>query len=67
MIGTMMGKAGVDADSTAFCPSVRIVSRRIIVPILVAILVESPASAAVMLSNPDSIPRLRGKGENYST
>jgi len=50
------------------CPDRRLDRcRSILVPILVAILVESPASAAIMLSNPDSTPRLRGKGENYST
>jgi hypothetical protein len=40
MIGTTIGKAGVDADSAAFGPSARIVSLRILVPIVVSIVVE---------------------------
>jgi uncharacterized membrane protein AbrB (regulator of aidB expression) len=67
MIGTTIEKAGVDADSVAFCQSVRIVSLRILVSIVVSIVVESPASAETMLSNPESIPRLRGKWESYLT
>ena len=39
MIGTTIEKAGVDADSVAFCQSVRIVSLLIVVSIVVPIVV----------------------------